>query len=360
VRRLRVLLHGMLAALRRGGAFTALALLRDVRPFVRVNFLVAAHEMGLFAALAERPASLPDLVERLGVTRPDLLEILLGLGVELGELRRGGDAYRLRGRRATALAGPAGDVLSALLEELVLYHGVVYRDLPGLLRGAAAPDYLAEAGAIIARSSRVAEPFVASWVRELLRGHDAPRVLDVGCGSGVYLGVAAQASPRATGAGIELRPEVVAQARANLGQWEIADRFEIVPGDARTALDSVGRGFDLVLAANNVYYFTPEERTELFGRLRETLAAGGSLAVVSLFRGGSLTTRNLDLVLAATPGCHPLPSLESVVGELRDAGFDRPAASPLVPGDSLYVVVARPLPAAAAPAGEGRPVELSR
>lgn len=346
-RRLGILLRGGREAARGGGALAAVALLRDLRPFVRLHFLVAAQRLGLLAALAERPAPVPELVERLGVERPDLLEMLLGVGVEVGALRRRGGAYGLRGRSAAALARPTGDALSALLDELVLYHGRVYRDLPELVRGRPAPDYLADAGTIVARSSRVTEPFIAEWVRESLRGRPAPSLLDVGCGSGVYLRVAAESSPRATGAGIELRPDVAELARGNLAQWGIAERFQVLQGDARAVLGTLGRRFDVALAANNLYYFTPRERVDLFAQLRGALAPGGTLLVVSLFEGTGLATRDLELVLAATPGCYELPALDAVLGELRAAGFDAPTVSRLVPRESLHVVVARPAPAAA-------------
>jgi len=309
-----------------------------VRPFVRLNFLVAAHDLGLLAALAERPASTAELGRRLGVERADLLAKLLAVGVGLRELRRSGATYRLRGRRARALAGAGGDVLSALAEELVLYHGRVYRDLPRVARGERAPDYLSVTDTIVARSSRVAEPFVAAWIRDALTGLPAPSLLDVGCGSGAYLLAAAQASPQATGVGLEVRPEVVALACRNLEHWGIDDRFEVHQGDARAVLGALGRSFDLALAANNVYYFAPRERVELFARLRGVLAERGSLVVVSLFEGTRLTTRELDLVLTATPGCHPLPALGAVLAELREAGFGAPAAFRLVPGESLFAV----------------------
>ncbi|HSR24257.1 MAG TPA: hypothetical protein VLW53_11955, partial [Candidatus Eisenbacteria bacterium] len=241
VRRLRILLRGGREAARGGGALAGLALLRDLRPFVRLHFLVTAQRLGLLAALAERPAPVPELVERLHVERSDLLEMLLGVGVELGELRRRGAAYGLRGRSAATLARPTGDALSGLLDELVLYHSRVYRDLPELVRGRPAPDYLADAATIVARSSRVTEPFIAGWVREFLSGRPAPSLLDVGCGSGVYLRVAAESSPRATGTGIELRADVAELAGRNLAQWGIADRFQVSKGDARTVLGTLGR-----------------------------------------------------------------------------------------------------------------------
>ena len=60
--------------------WTGLQLRRDFRTFVRINFLYAAFESGLLAAL-RRPASQQELTGQLGVTCGDLLEALLALGV---------------------------------------------------------------------------------------------------------------------------------------------------------------------------------------------------------------------------------------------------------------------------------------
>lgn len=72
--------------------------MRDVTSFLRIHFVYAAKECGLLGAL-KTPASAPELLSRLAVKRPDLLQPLLDLGLSLKELSFRGQRYRLRGRR---------------------------------------------------------------------------------------------------------------------------------------------------------------------------------------------------------------------------------------------------------------------
>src|SRR5207249_9414427 len=159
------------------------------------------------------------LVREFGVRRRELLEGLLRMGVSLGELSVKGGVYRIRGRYARAIAAKDGDPLAAVIQEYVSYHGSVYRHLAGRLRGAPLGNYLEGTGNTVARSSRVLEPFVADFAREMAGKNRPVRILEVGCGSGVYLRHAAEANPLATGIGVDMDEEVVELAEANLAEW---------------------------------------------------------------------------------------------------------------------------------------------
>src|ERR1700694_4093138 len=103
-----------------------------MKVFLRLHFLYAAIESGLLEALRS-PASTGEVIRKLEVRRPELLEVLLKVGVSLGELsvRRG--VYRIRGRYARAIVGIEGDPLAAVIQEYLTYHGSVYRHLAGRL-----------------------------------------------------------------------------------------------------------------------------------------------------------------------------------------------------------------------------------
>src|SRR5438067_8935640 len=227
--------------------WTGIRALGDMKSFLRVHFLYAAIESGLLEAL-KTPRSKAELVRKLGVERPELLEALLRMGVSLGELSVKGGVYRIRGSRrhersgyARAMAAKDGDALVAVIQEYVSYHGSVYRHLAGRLRGQPLGNYLEGTGNTVARSSRVLEPFVADFAREMAGKNRPVRILEVGCGSGVYLRHAAEANPLATGVGIDMQEEVVELAAANLAEWGIADRFRVVRADIRQA-DTGDRG----------------------------------------------------------------------------------------------------------------------
>lgn len=316
-------------------------LLRDVAPFLRLQFLSFASESGLLQALRS-PASRDDLIERLQVQRPDLLEVALDLGVALKELSRRDGRYAVQGGRSRALLHADGDPLAAMIQELLTYHGPVYQHLAGRLRGAPLGEYLEDTGTLIARSSRVVEPFIANFVRAVV-GADRPvRLLEIGCGSGVYLRYAAEANARVTGVAIDLQESVVEQARANVQSWGISDRFAVVVGDIRHPPADVSGPFDLITLHQNVYYFAPEERPDLFQRLRLWLAPQGVLALTSIIRGKTLAALDFDLALRSTLGCAALLELKELIAQLEESGFSQVRATRLMPLEPLYGVTASP------------------
>src|SRR4029450_9982380 len=103
-------------------------------------------------------------------------------------------------------------------------------------------------------------------------------MLEVGCGSGIYLHHAACANPQATGIGIDLQKDVIAETSKRLVEWGVAPRFRVVPGELRQACAGKTGPFDLITLYNNIYYFPDTERVRLLVSLRERLKPGGKLA----------------------------------------------------------------------------------
>ncbi|HET7770150.1 MAG TPA: class I SAM-dependent methyltransferase [Chloroflexota bacterium] len=336
-------LAGLGALLREGQVWTALALQKDVRAFYRLHFLRAALRSGALEALRQ-PASAAEVIRRVGATRDDLVQAVLELGRALGELDLDGERYRLRGRRARALAHDPTGPSAALLREWLEYHGDVLEWLPDGLRGTDADDYLTRFGDTIAQSSRVFEPlggaFASAAARAAALGVQQPRLLEIGCGSGVYLRHAARSSPTLTGIGLDLDAGVARAAARNLAAWGLADRFRIAAADVRALRAPRAGRFDLITLYNNVYYFPVGERAALFTALRQWLVPGGKLALVSLFQGHDADAAAFDLVLRATPGCAPLPERDQLRDQLRAGGFARADFTPLALGTPLLGVLA--------------------
>ncbi len=65
---------------------------------------------------------------------------------------------------------------------------------------------MADKGELIARLSRVMDPFVTGVVRSAVTQRSAADVLDVGCGAGLQLAAMLEAAPRARGTGVEVDP----------------------------------------------------------------------------------------------------------------------------------------------------------
>lgn len=95
------------------------------------------------------------------------------------------------------------------------------------------------------------------------------RVLDLASHDGRWSLAALQAGA-ASVIGIEARPDLVANARANLAAYGLAERAEFVAGDVFEVLATDRPEVDLVLCLGFLYHTL--RHTELFTRIRQTAA----------------------------------------------------------------------------------------
>src|SRR5262249_30524296 len=188
---------------------------------------------GLFATAASAPRR---WARRAGELRPALsmrdgLEAWLGLGVTLGVLRRGPQGYRLRGMLSKSLARPESDAAAAFVEEVARLHSHLIIETPARLRQQRRFTLADQQGNLIARSSRLAEPFICEAVDEVIPTRGRIRLLEIGCGSAAYIRYAAARNPELTAVGLELQPDAAALARDNVARWKLTDRVTIEVGD---------------------------------------------------------------------------------------------------------------------------------
>ncbi|MCP3984666.1 MAG: class I SAM-dependent methyltransferase [bacterium] len=332
----------MLAALRASNPLTIYRFMGDLQAMVRMHFLHTASDSGLLQALSDKPTR-ETLVERLGVQRPEILDAVLDAGLAAGELSCSDGRYALRGKRSRALAASDSDPLVAMVQANATYYNKAYRLAAARMKGAPRGDDLAEIGDLVARASRVGEPFLRAFVRETVSGRSPMRILEVGCGSGALLRCAADVNPDAVGVGIDLDAAAVEQAQDNLAQWKIGDRFRVISGDVRQPPPELKDAFDLITLYNIIYYFPEEERLELIRALRERLSPGGTLALVTTTqgRGGDPMAANLNLVTSSLNGCTPLPELDDLLALFDKAGLTEIRHTKLIPGSSLIGITAR-------------------
>lgn len=310
-----------------------------VKPLYRASFLAAAARHGVLACLAVRPCDLDTIAERLEI-RGDKgpLRAWLDLGVRLGDLGWDDGCYRLRGGTARALARTRNDAVVAALEEVVRFHLPVLLDAPDMLREGRRLSLGDQDGGVIARSSRIVQPFVEEAIARTLDRHAAVRLLEVGCGSGVYVRYAASLNPRLTALAIDLQDEVAGEAAKNMAEWGLADRVETRRADLFT-LD-VEPQFDLVTLHNNIYYFPEAERVRALARARSLLAPGGRLLLTTSCQGGSAGVQALNLWFEYADFGGPLPREHELRAQLEEAGFAGVEVRRLIPGEQFRAFVA--------------------
>lgn len=305
---------------------------------MRTLFLASAARAELLPMLSDRP-TVDELADRLHATRTDRLASWLAVGVATGELTVVRERYRVRGRRARALA-ERDPVLVAHYRSVLDYQYGIYDDLPDLLAGRGDRADLSDAAVTIAQVSRAAEPFIADALARVIDARSPVDVLDAGCGTGVYLGHALKLAPAARGLGVDLDPTVVELARHELASVGLGARATLVAGDFAAAAGD--RRFDLVLLVNSVYYTPPADRPALYQRLGGLLQPHGELFLTTMTVPGSVAAAHLDLMLRCQAGEAQLPGPGELRRDLRGAGFTIRSVQRPVPGEPFVIIRAAP------------------
>ena len=329
-------LHTFIALLRGGQLAVLPAVGRATRDYHRVAFLAAGLHAGWLHRLAAGPVPLDALAADLQLA-PEMREGLstwLQTGVATGELSRGPKGYAVRGRLARRLLDPRNDASAAFIEEVASLHHALISQAPERL-AAGRPFTLAEQDArVIARSSRLVEPFICEALARVIPSRGPFRLLEIGCGSGAYIRWAGQRNPELTAIGVELQEAAAALAGENIASWGLTGRVTIEVGDIRRRTPAAA--FDLATLHQNIYYFPAADRPALLRHVRGFLKPGGRLLLTAECPGRSTAAAVLDLWGAMTAGCGRLPAPDELVAQLEAAGFAGVAAHSLIPGESFY------------------------
>jgi SAM-dependent methyltransferase len=330
-----LLRDGRLSALLGAGA--------ELKSFYKLTYLAAAGETGLLNRLASGPATLDSLAEFYAARGQgrEALEAWLQIGIRLRLLSLGPRGYALRAL-ARKLARPENDPVLAMVEEVVeLHYKLITATIPKL-RAGELWSLTDSDGELIARSSRVLEAFQAEVIKRTFPARGALRLLEIGCGSGVYMRYAAERNRSLTALGVELQSAVSEMARTNLRGWGLESRVKVETGDIREKAPD--EPFDIATLYNNIYYFPVEERVGLLEHIRSFLRPGGFLLLTTCCQSGSLAAEVLNLWGAATCGAGRLPAEDELVSQLREAGYSTVKTKSLLPGERFVSFQAfRPL-----------------
>lgn len=309
-------------------------LLKTTNEFYRASFISAALSRGVYDLFNDGKASFNHLCETMDISNREGLRAWLELGVSLGELKRAGDEYQIKGKMSKALLETKNDAYRALLQEIVEHNYVYVMNTPTMLRKQEWFPFNEVPGELIARSSRVSEPFIFEAVDAVIPTQGDFQLLEVGCGSGIYIQRACARNPELRAFGLELQEKVAAMARKNIKAWGLEDRTTIEHADVRNY--STSQRFDLVTLHQNIYYFPVQERENLFRRLKEYLKPGGQALLTSACQGGGPGIQVLNLQVSTTEGFTSLPDPDQLRQQLKTAGFENVKARRLVPFESIW------------------------
>jgi SAM-dependent methyltransferase len=193
-------------------------------------------------------------------------------------------------------------------------------------------------GKLIARSSRVLEPFIFDTMDQWVPRTGECDLLEVGCGSGIYIRQACQLNPLLKAVGLEMQPEVAAFAGINIRDWRLDDRVTIETGNILNY--QTGLKFDLITLHNNIYYFQEDTRVTLAHHLKSFLKPGGRLIITTGCRNGGIVMQVLNLWSVMTEGAGALPLPEELYAHLVQAGFHKIKMKNLMVGEKYYLFIA--------------------
>ncbi|GAA3382486.1 class I SAM-dependent methyltransferase [Cryptosporangium minutisporangium] len=247
--------------------------------------LHAAIDLGLFAQLADGPATGTELADALGVHDPADLTLLAQLLAAKGLLETDGERWRNSVVSERFLVPSSPQTMVELVRHspgpqvgwpalaATLRKGRPARQVSDALN-ALYPELVA---ATAATQAAVASG-VATELRTSGRWDGTGLIVDLGCGSGAWLHRLLEAAPHAKALGVDL-PHVLPAARDRLAGRDVT----LVGGDYLD-VDLPPRGASVVILAHVLRAESAPRAEALVGRALDLLAEDGVLLVADYFR----------------------------------------------------------------------------
>jgi 2-polyprenyl-3-methyl-5-hydroxy-6-metoxy-1,4-benzoquinol methylase len=240
-------------------------------PWFALSALAGAHHSGVLAALVHSPGSAAELAQKLGLAEGPIQLLLDGL-VKLGVANRQGERHA---------ATPELRALDALLPGGLAVDGPLWGHIQPWLR-----DGRPYTGVDQGRAADLWDLWLPAARALAERLEIQPRrVLDVGCGSGLWSLVLAEREPDTLVAGLDL-PNVIPVFEAQARRLGLTHRVTAIAADAlQVAVPEAA--YDLVILANVLRLETADQARNLVSRWSAAIAPGGALLVVDALAEGS-------------------------------------------------------------------------
>ena len=308
---------------------------KTLKEFCRAGFISTALTEGIYDVLSKGPASCEDLQKAIDTDfNKEGLIAWLDLGVSLGELKRSQNLYSINGKFSKEILKPANDTWKSFFQARVeIFHNYII-NTPSQLKKHKKFEFSQSYGELFARSSRTVEPFLLDIVDEIIPQTEKCSLLEVGCGSGIYIKRACDRNPNLNALGLELQEKVADFARGNVTVWQIADRVEIVAKDIRDY--NCENKYDIITFFNLIYYFPAKERIDVIRRLKGLVRPSGQLILTTLCPINEPSIQLMNLWSSMTEGFGPLPTPEEIICLFKDAGFSKFQNKKLMPGFFLF------------------------
>jgi ubiquinone/menaquinone biosynthesis C-methylase UbiE len=264
-------------------AATPEPILKIAMGFMAAKHLFAASELGLFEALANGPAKLEDLANRMAVP-PRTAAIVAAAMVSLGLIEQESSFYRNSAEIVPFLAGKSESGLRPFLRFL---DNISYPLWQKFIDAVRSGQGQAQFGKFDQERQQIfsagVEALTAGVAAALAANYDfSPhrRLLDVGGGTGSFLVRVLRGYPALCGTLFEL-PGACAVARQRLSSEPEGRRIAVVEGDVFK--DPLPGDHDVMLVANTVHVFSRAHNIELLKKIRAVAATGARLLLADLW-----------------------------------------------------------------------------
>jgi len=308
---------------------------KTLREFCRAGFISTALSEGIYDILSKGPTSCEDIQKAIDTDFNKVgLLAWLDLGVSLGELKKSKNGYSINGKFSKELLNPANDTWKAFFQARIEIFFNYIINTPSQLKRHKKFEFSQSYGELFARSSRTVEPFLLDIVDNIIPQTEECSLLEVGCGSGIYIKRACDRNPYLKAVGLELQEKVADFARENITLWQIADRVKIEANDIRNYTSK--NRYDIITFFNLIYYFPVYERIDVLRKLKDLLRPGGQVALTTLCPINEPSIQLMNLWSSMTEGCGPLSNPGEIADQFREAGFNKFQVEKLMPGYFLF------------------------
>jgi len=262
----------------------------DLAGALAFQTLRLAAQMGLFAALAERPFAAPELAQELNCDERGVESLLRALASIGYVVEQDG---RYRNSRLTEKWVLDTKVFN--LDAALTFWSAVFQELSPQALGVmqtgerpygniykwleSKPDISHAFQQQLMASVTLAGPDV---VKKLKLSSTAARVLDVGGGHGLFSILLCQQHPQLQATVLD-SAVALQTAEVNIDHHDLADRIHLHQGDLWQE-DWVD-GYDVILLFNLIHYYDTKQNIELLRRCYAALKRGGRVAILDQIEG---------------------------------------------------------------------------
>ena len=304
--------------------------------------IMAGVRLGIFERLVQGPGSADEIARDLALSPPGT-RLLLDSLAAVGHVDRDGSRYSIA-ERARPWFDPASDSYVGTYIEHAFDYWEWWDNMERVVRSGESLE-LHDMPAddphwrVYIRGQYELARLSAPEVARGLRLPSEPRsLLDVAGGHGWFSAELCRRHPTLKATVIDL-PGSAAIGRDIIAGAGLSDRVRHVEGDLATS--DFGGPHDAALCFNIVHHLTPEQNVSLLRRIHDSLAPGGTVAVLDLFtpppqkRPDSAALVGLFFFLTSAAGTY---GPEDLFEWLEQADFERPRKVRIrrIPVQTLY------------------------